>query len=63
MNQQPEGETEPKEVGQLKEGSYFGEIALLTNQTRLATVQAVSNVSALLLPRFALPCAMRLVYP
>ena len=51
VTQTPEGESAEKEVGQLKEGSYFGEIALLTNQERLATVKAVSKVQTVTIER------------
>ena len=51
VTQVPEGSEESKEVGRLKEGSYFGEIALLTNQQRLATVTAVSKVQCVTIER------------
>eukprot|EP01047_Picozoa_sp_COSAG01_P029262 COSAG01_NODE_2000_length_8686_cov_3.000116_6_plen_243_part_00 len=51
VTQTPEGSDEPREVGRLKEGSYFGEIALLTNQQRLATVKAVSQVQCVTIER------------
>lgn len=51
VTQTPEGETEEKEVGQLSQGSYFGEIALLTNQQRLATVKAKSKVQVVSIER------------
>ena len=51
VTQTPEGESTEKEVGQLKEGSYFGEIALLTNQERLATVKAASKVQTVTIER------------
>jgi len=42
-----------KEVGRLKEGDYFGEIALLTNRPRLATCTAAGDVVCLLIDRKA----------
>ena len=39
------------EVMQYKPGSYFGERALLTNETRAATILATSNVVCLTLER------------
>jgi cAMP-dependent protein kinase regulator len=51
VTQTPEGSDEPREVGRLKEGSYFGEIALLTHQQRLATVKAVSQVQCVTIER------------
>ena len=51
ITQTPEGEDEPKEVGRVGSGAYFGEVALLTNQTRLATCTATSKVSCVTLER------------
>jgi cAMP-dependent protein kinase regulator len=51
ITQTPEGEEEPKEVGRVSQGAYFGEVALLTNQTRLATCTATSKVSCVTLER------------
>jgi len=42
-----------KEVGKIAVGGYFGEIALLTNQARLATVAAVGDVSVMCISRKA----------
>lgn len=39
-----EGDTEEKEIGILQQGSYFGEIALLENTTRQATIVAIGVV-------------------
>lgn len=51
ITQTPEGESEGKEVGRVTAGAYFGEVALLTNQTRLATCTAVSEVACVTLER------------
>ncbi len=51
ITQTPEGEEEPKEVGRVTSGAYFGEVALLTNQTRLATCTATSKVACVTLER------------
>ena len=44
-------EAEPVEVLRVTAGGYFGEIALLTNQPRKATVTACGDVAALSLDR------------
>eukprot|EP00741_Cyanophora_paradoxa_P014485 tig00020801_g13969.t2 len=49
--QSPEPGKPEMEVGQLKSGDYFGEIALLTNKPRAATVKAVTDVATLSLSR------------
>lgn len=51
ITQTPEGDDEPKEVGRVGFGAYFGEVALLTNQTRLATCTATSKVACVTLER------------
>ena len=48
---QVDAEGNQKEVASLKEGSYFGEIALLTSKPRQATVKADGAVSVLALDR------------
>jgi cAMP-dependent protein kinase regulator len=40
-----------QEIGRCAPGDYFGEIALLTNRPRAATVTAIGNVTALALDR------------
>ena len=44
-------DADPVEVLRVKEGGYFGEIALLTDQARKASVTAVGDVVALSLDR------------
>eukprot|EP00735_Rhodelphis_limneticus_P010418 TRINITY_DN3161_c0_g1::TRINITY_DN3161_c0_g1_i1::g.3601::m.3601 TRINITY_DN3161_c0_g1::TRINITY_DN3161_c0_g1_i1::g.3601 ORF type:complete len:419 (-),score=84.84,sp/P31319/KAPR_APLCA/40.71/3e-97,cNMP_binding/PF00027.24/3.5e-24,cNMP_binding/PF00027.24/2.9e-22,Dpy-30/PF05186.8/0.031,RIIa/PF02197.12/0.15 TRINITY_DN3161_c0_g1_i1:208-1395(-) len=51
--QTPEGKSEPINVGTLKEGQYFGEIALLTGQPRVATVIATGPTKCLCLDNAA----------
>ena len=46
VTQVSESETDSKELARLREGSYFGEIALLTNKERLATITAAGKVRA-----------------
>ncbi|OHT07230.1 cAMP-dependent protein kinase type I-beta regulatory subunit [Tritrichomonas foetus] len=53
---------EDKEIGTLKQGSYFGEVALLRNTPRTATIQAVGEVKLIKLDRKSFhrllgPCA------
>ena len=40
---------EPVEVGRLKKGDYFGEVALITRQPRAATVTACGSVECVML--------------
>ena len=49
--QQDTPQTAPKEVLRLTDGGYFGEIALLTNRPRQATVTAVKHTKVLKLDR------------
>ncbi len=49
--QQDTPQTAPKEVLRLNDGGYFGEIALLTNRPRQATVTAVRHTKILKLDR------------
>jgi cAMP-dependent protein kinase regulator len=41
----------PDEIARLGEGSFFGEIALLTNRGRTASVRACTNTELLAIPR------------
>ncbi len=38
-----------KEVGQVKPGSYFGEVALISDRTRTATVTATTDLKTLVM--------------
>lgn len=46
-----EGSTEGREVGRLRSGAYFGELALLHNAPRAATIQAGDNCKLVKLDR------------
>eukprot|EP01095_Lingulamoeba_sp_RSL-Kostka_P006804 TRINITY_DN2154_c0_g1_i3.p1 TRINITY_DN2154_c0_g1~~TRINITY_DN2154_c0_g1_i3.p1 ORF type:complete len:148 (+),score=64.67 TRINITY_DN2154_c0_g1_i3:397-840(+) len=48
---QGEDGSEPQEVARLKSSDYFGEIALLTNRPRAATVISVGNIKCVKLDR------------
>jgi CRP-like cAMP-binding protein len=41
----------PEEIARLSEGSFFGEVALLTDRGRTATVRACTNAELLAIPR------------
>ncbi len=43
-----------REVGLLKEGKYFGEFALFSNQSRQATIEARETTTLLKIPFYAL---------
>ena len=49
--QQPSTGSEPVELCVLKVGDYFGEIALMTNRPRAASVVAMGNVNVLCIRR------------
>ena len=55
-----EGNEPPKEVGRLRSGSYFGEMALMQNAPRAATVTAGDNCKLVKLDR---PSFQRLLGP
>ena len=46
-----EGDGEPKEVGRLRSGAYFGELALMNDSPRAATVIAGDNCKLVKLDR------------
>ena len=50
VTQTPEG-GEEKEICRLGQGAYFGELALLTNQARKATITAVGDVTVVSVAR------------
>mmetsp|Transcript_7880 Transcript_7880/g.13526 ORF Transcript_7880/g.13526 Transcript_7880/m.13526 type:complete len:245 (+) Transcript_7880:435-1169(+) len=49
--QTPSAGQKPEEVGRLKTGDYFGEVALLTDKPRAATVTAIRDTECLTLSR------------
>ena len=51
VTQKKEGSSEPIEVGRLHSSDYFGEIALLTNRPRAATVEANGTLKCVKLDR------------
>eukprot|EP01052_Picozoa_sp_SAG31_P026890 SAG31_NODE_2470_length_5649_cov_2.713694_7_plen_95_part_00 len=51
VTQTAEGSADDKEVCRLTQGSYFGELALLTNQPRKATVTAAGEVTVVCVAR------------
>ena len=51
VSKKEEGEEEEKEVGRLRSGAYFGELALMQNAPRAATVSAGDNCKLVKLDR------------
>lgn len=60
VTQKKEGSDQPIEVGRLHSSDYFGEIALLTNRPRAATVEANGTLKCVKLDRFVRACRFRL---